>query len=116
MGAAEFEELGRLTAKYRRSWSKKVTTRRFKSQFGVAPDVVACVWELLLESKFLRDNMPGKKEAPNPEHLLWSLMLLKRYCTMPVLAADLNVDEGTFRKWAFLYLEAIAELDSDVVS
>ena len=115
MGATEFEQLGRRTAKYKYSRSSKVMMRRFKSYFGVAPDVVACAWELLLESKFLHDNKPGL-QAPKPAHMLWSLMLLKRYCTMNVLADSLGVDEDTLHKWAFFYLEALAELDSDVVS
>lgn len=111
----EFEELGRKTAKYKFSRSQKVRLRRFKSHFGVPPDVVSCTWELLLEHDFLKNNMPGLK-SPNPEHMLWALMMLKRHSTMPVLASNLKVDENTLRKWGFLYLEAMAELDRDVVS
>ena len=115
MNEEDFERLGRLTAKYKHTRSKVVTLRRFKSHFGVAPDVVACTWELLIESKFVRQRLPGLA-PPNPVHLLWALMFLKRYDTMDVLAAALDIDEDTLRKWAFFYLEAGAELDREVVS
>lgn len=114
MSAAQFIELGRLTAKYKYSNSAAVSLRRFKSNFGVPADVVACVWELLIESPLLLNHLPGLL-VPDPVHLLWALMLLKRYDTMDVLAAALKIDEDTLRKWSHFYLEAIAELDSEVV-
>lgn len=115
MSAAQFEQLGRETAKYKQSRSAKVRLRRFKSHFGVAPEVVADTWELLIESRFLIDKLPGL-QAPDPVHMLWALMHLKRYETMDVLATALKIDEATLEKWAHFYLEAIAELDSGVVS
>ena len=109
------EALGERTAKFKRSRSAWIRQRRFKSHFGVAPDVVVNAWELLMESKYLRDNRPGLQPEADPVHLLWALMLLKRYDTMDVLASHLKIDEDTLRKWALFYLEALAELDKEVV-
>jgi hypothetical protein len=64
----EFEALGRRTAKYKYSRSDKVSEWYFKSHFGVAPPVVAGCWELLIESKWLHDNLPGQN-APDPKKL-----------------------------------------------
>ena len=114
MDAAEFEELGRLTAKYKASRSEKVNARRFRSHFGVPSDVIACTWELVIESPFLKRKL-GRRE-PQPKHFLWAMMLNKIYSTMPVLATRLQIDEKTLEKWAKLYLEAVAELDRSVVS
>jgi len=112
---AEFEELGRVTAKYKSSKSAKVSMRRFRAHFGVPPDVVVCAWELLTESKCLRDRLREVgRTPPNPTHYLWALMSLKQHPTWPVLATALNVDEDTARKWCLLHLEANAELDSEV--
>jgi hypothetical protein len=92
-----------------------VTERRFKAEFGVPTCIAAVAWQFLVESPFLRDNIHGIK-PPNPEHLLWALMLLKKYSRVESLANTVKADEKTFRKWSELYLEALAELDSITVS
>ena len=117
MDSTEIQELGRVTAKYKHSGSEKVRLRRFKSHFGTPPEIAAYTWELLINSKFVRNELPGIRHCgPNPVHMLWALMLLKRYDTMEVLADHLKIDEDTLRKWSHFYLEAMAELDADVVS
>ena len=100
MDYAAFEELGLRTAKYRPSKCDKKRKERFKSHFGVAPDVVVDLWELLSESEFVRTNNPGLKD-PDPAHLLWALMLLKKYGTMSTMADSIGVHEDTLRKWSF---------------
>ena len=118
LDADEFEALGRAVAKYEYSNSEKVKTRRFKAEFGVAPDVLVDVWDLLLESRFLRRKLrftAMRCRSPNPEHMLWALMLLKQYSLTSSLAKNVRVDEKTFRKWSWIYLESMAELDREVV-
>lgn len=116
LDAADFQLLGQSVAKIRSSRSEKVTLRRFKAEFGVPPDVIADVWDLLLESKFLRDKLADTStRPPNPEHLLWSLMFLKKYSLSSDLAKSVNVDEKTYRKWCWIYIDAIANLDKEVV-
>ena len=80
--------------------SGRSASSRFKSHFGVAPDVVVDFWELLSESEFVRTNNPGLKD-PDPAHLLWALMLLKKYGTMSTMADSIGVHEDTLRKWSF---------------
>jgi hypothetical protein len=47
-------------------------------------------------------------------HLLWTLMFLKMYGTVDTLANKCRVDKNTYRKWTWLLLERLAELD-DIV-
>lgn len=90
--------------------------RRFKSHFGVTPDVVNDSWELVLEGDVIRyTNLLGTTR-PDPTHLLWALMLLKVHSTWDILADFLKVDKNAVKKWSLLYLEAVAELDKEVVS
>ena len=83
--------------------------RRFRSFFGVDPDVCTCLY-----SKTFR-FMEGKKGSI-PQHLLWALMLMKVYATEGVLASFAGVTEKTFRKRAWEYIQAIATLKYEVVS
>jgi len=111
-----FTELGRITGKYKHSRLAKVSMRRFKSHFGVTPDVVNDSWELVLEGDVIRyTNLLGTTR-PDPTHLLWALMLLKVHSTWDILADFLKVDKNAVKKWSLLYLEAVAELDKEVVS
>ena len=55
--------------------------------------------------------------SPEIAHLLWALMFLKMYAkeaTTSRLAG--GVDEKTYRKWVWLFVSAIADLEGDVVS
>jgi len=114
LDANDFYKMGSRIARYKLSRSENVSQRRFKAHFGTPSDVAACTWELMTEAKFLRDALGSSK--PNPDHMMWSLMLLKMYPTMPAMASTLQVDETTVRKWCLLYLEAMAELDRQLVS
>jgi len=111
----DMDTLGRKVARIRHSRSEKVRERRFKAEFGVPIYIATVAWEMLEDSSFLRDNNPGKK-PPNPEHMLWALLLLKKYSRTESLANTVGVDEKTFRKWSSLHLEALAELDRQLVS
>ena len=58
----------------------------------------------------------------HPHHLLWALMFLKLYCAESVLcmlASGENgqvPDEKTFRKWCWLFVEVISDLQFSVIS
>ena len=84
--------------------------RDFLEFFGCGLSVVSEVWDVL------------QKEDVLPEdgltcHLLWALMFMKIYgkeknlCTLAG-----GVDKKIFRKWAWLFIIAIANLESSVVS
>lgn len=57
----------------------------------------------------------GEKEKTNPKHLLWSLMLAKLYGFEDTQAVTCKTTSKTWRKWAWHYLEKIADLNDDVV-
>ena len=82
---------------------------RFKATFGVSTTVCAKVWGLV-DPKNTMDN------KPSPSHLLMALMFLKLYCSENVHSTIAGVDEKTFRKWAWLFVEAISYLEPEVVS
>lgn len=51
-----------------------------------------------------------------PVHLLWGLMLMKVYATEDVLANIAKATEKTFRKWAWAFIDALADLSYTLVS
>ena len=112
----DFEDLGFAMMLPNKSNAQRCNERtrleRFKSWFGTPPDIVAIVWAGLALTGWLRFT-----HNPKPEHLLWSLVFLKTYSTEPTLASRVGgVDEKTFRKWAWFYVEGIAGLASKTVS
>ena len=48
-------------------------------------------------------------------HMLWALMFLKVYSNKTTMSTMAGVDEKTFRKWAWVLIEAISDLESSVV-
>jgi hypothetical protein len=55
-----------------------------------------------------------------PANLLWALMFLKLYCAQSVLATlagagEKSMDEKTFRKWTWLFVEEINHLKYRVI-
>ena len=74
--------------------------------------LVALVWRELMEDGWIV-RCAGR--CPHPKHLLWSLLFLKIYGVEEVHAARVGCDEKTFRKWAWLYAEAVAKLDRKFV-
>ena len=87
---------------------------RWHTHFYAEPEVCAHVWSLL----DIEDNL----DAPNdriaePSHLLWCLLLLKMYEMEPVLSGLCGgVNEGTFSKWAWHFIEKVSYLEQEVVS
>lgn len=76
--------------------------RRFKSFFGVSPSICAIIWEKI------------KREIPStaePKHLLWSLNFLKQYHVEHSRTTIFKADEKTIRKWTWIIVELIANLD-----
>ena len=85
------------------------THRRFRSWFGVSPEVVAEAWDLLVDS----DLLPRKGV---PEHLLWTLYHLKLYTSEEDTACVFKKDEKTCRKWISAFLDGLADLEAETVS
>ena len=81
--------------------SKTTGYRIFRSFFGTSPMVYAVVWDLLLTLR------PRKSK---PVHLLWALLLLKRYHVESINATLTLVNQKTFRKWSLVFIKLIAEM------
>jgi len=79
--------------------------RDFRAMFGPCPLICSVVWEII-----------DKPPKGLPKHLLWALMFLKLYETNSTLAAMAKTTRPTFRKWSWLFVEAIALQESRVVS
>ena len=55
------------------------------------------------------------EDACKPKHLLWAVIFLKTYTTESSLAVAIGVDEKTLRKWIFIIINAISDLEDDWV-
>ena len=75
--------------------------RKFRAFFGTSPIVCVAVWDILFTVR-PRDS--------TPEHLLWALMLLKRYCIESFNAGLVGVSEKTFRKWSHIFIRLLANM------
>lgn len=96
----EFWYQGLSYMKYKSSNSSLVGYRKFRSFFGVSPNVCSVTWKML-------KNKPSGAE---PKHLLWCLLFLKAYNTEHINAALVEVDEKTFREWTWQFMTLLASL------
>ena len=96
-----FLTLGHKITKHDMDGSISLGYRKFRAFFGTSPLVCVVVWDLLLVQR------PRKS---TPEHLLWALLLLKRYTIESVNAALVGVSEKTFRKWAHTFIHLLSNL------
>jgi hypothetical protein len=88
---------------------------RWHSHFYAEPEVCADVWSRLDVSD--TDPYAPDDRIAEPCHLLWCLLLLKTYNTEPVLSGLCGgIDEGTFSKWAWHFIEKVSYLEEEVVS
>ena len=108
----DFDIMGMNIAKYRKSTSFSIQRANFVSFYGVEPYMVAIIWKHLVEKI---ESIRSLKK-PNPKHLLWALLFVQCYDTRTRNAALCGCDVKTFNKWAWLYAEAVADLDVHVVS
>ena len=89
------------------STSKVTEDRHFREMFGCSAKVVLQIWNMI---------NADIKGSPKIDHLLWSLMFLKLYSKETVTSRLAGgVDEKTYRKWVWIFVTAIADLEVDVV-
>ncbi len=86
-----------------------VQLKRFVSFFGVMPDVCEYIW-----SKLSAEN--GHPHNTRPLYLLCALLFLRQYNVESVNHAITGLDEKTFRKWSWIYIERLAFGMPDIVS
>lgn len=91
---------GSLLANHDTINSKLTGYRKFRTFFGISPEVCAILWE----------KMHNKPPGSEPKHFLWCLFYLKNYNKEHVNATVAHVDEKTFRSWTWRYVKLLAEL------
>lgn len=96
-----FLNIGCSYVKHNINGSRITGYRRFRAFFGVDPIVCSIVWEQLKN-----DRPPRSK----PKHLMWALMFLKIYTTENVFRGIVGVDEKTWRKWIWIFIDLMASL------
>ena len=83
----------------------------FRAFFGTTVQMCAILWKQLNDHSFLPERSHQHK------HLLWALMFLKIYGTEHVMVKLAGCkSEKTFRKWTNVYIIALSNLTSSVVS
>lgn len=95
---AFFYDIGKDLMKHT-SASILVGSRRFKSFFGVSPNICAICW------KIIKGDLPTSFREV---HLLWALFFLKSYNTESVNHAFADCDEKTFRTKVWTVIERLA--------
>ncbi len=90
--------------------SAETESQQFCATFGADVELCSVIWSKL----HLHGLLPARGK---PIHLLWALMFLKLYCAESVhCAMARGVDEKTFQKWSWKFVDAIANLEEFVVS
>jgi hypothetical protein len=84
-----------------------VSMRRYREMFGCSPFLCSVIWEYLIDGGQLVAATRGIRS----EHLLWALMFLKLYQTEAVSALVCRCDEKTYRKWIWIVIRALADVD-----
>ena len=100
---------GRKTYQSDETFSTITSRRYFLSYFGTTPWVCSFLWAMLKPF----ETMP---RGVKPCHLLWALMFMKVYATETVHAGIAGCDEKTFRKWSWLFVKGISQLETCFVS
>lgn len=101
---------GMMSGNYRPNCEYSPTQdRKFRALFGCGPLDVATIWRMMEEHEFF-------PEGGGMVHMMWGLLLMKTYGTENMLCTTTGVDEKTFRKWAWQFISAIADLEPVVVS
>ncbi len=78
--------------------------------FGAKPNVMAHLWTLIDPER----TMPTGVKT---EHIIWAFYFLKLYTQEEVNTRNVGgPDEKTFRKWVWLFVEAISYQEYPVVS
>lgn len=84
--------------------------RRWMACFGVIPDVMADLWTRIDPANTMPDGAA-------PHHLTWMFYFMKLYNQEETNSINVGgVDEKSFRKWTWLFIEATSFLEYPVVS
>lgn len=92
--------------KKKRNNSRKIGW--FRKVFGTYPFICSKLWTMI-------DPINTISSKSLVRHLLYGLLFMKSYSTESVHVTLVGCDEKTFRKWAFLWIDAIADLEYRVI-
>ena len=76
--------------------------RRFKSSFGVPPDICVILWRHIFNHVM---------SCTIPIHLLWALLFLKLYNNLDTNSSIAGVDQKTFQKHTWDIIRALSSID-----
>ena len=102
--AETIEKLAYKITRRRPAVSRSTSHRRFVSLFGISSRIVSALWRLLERQATLPRGF-------TPAHLLWTLCFVKVYATEAITAALFGCDEKTLRKWIWIGLKQLADID-----
>jgi hypothetical protein len=108
MSASAFLHLGATYMSIRRNRNQQYLDKKFIGHFGVNSARCAEIWQLLQQHNIM--PMGGA-----PKHLLFSLHYMKQYGTEVSMASFFSCDEKTLRKWAWIFIKAMAKLAPIVI-
>jgi hypothetical protein len=95
---------------YKNKTTKWIDKEICQSMIGTSYGICAELWNLI---------NPTLSVSPDahPKHLLWALLLMKNYSTEGMNVRVIGgADVQTFRKWSWLFIDAMAKLLPEVVS
>ena len=99
--AHTFWVAGHIITKHNMEGSIQEGLRRFRALFGCTCVVCAWMWNYWVH----RNVLPS---AARPIHLLYALLVLKVYAIEEVNKSMTGVDEKTFRKWVWIFVDLMA--------
>ena len=98
-----------ITRSHDTSSGNRIRPRFFLSLFGVSSNVVSQLWNLI-------ENQGSHPKGFSPTHLLWTMCFIKVYGREETLSTLFGCDEKTMRKWVWIGLSIISDIDSLVCS
>lgn len=92
--------------------SPKSDLENFKSCYGIVPETAKSVFDMLQSTT----NEVAKIEKPDPLYFFMTLYWMHNYLTESLMCAVFKIkSRKTFRKYAWIYIEAIQSLKETVV-
>lgn len=90
--------------------TKELDREICESLIGCSFVVCSELWNMI------QPHTQQKFHGSHPMHLLWALLFLKCYCTLPILSRIAGTSDREFSNWNWLFVEAIHDLQNRVVS
>lgn len=73
----------------------------FKRFFGTSPLVCVVAWDIM---------SMARPRTSRPEHLLWALLLLKRYGVEDINTSLIGISEKTIQMWSHICINLLEDM------